>query len=255
MKDSKVIIIKRVVKGRHNEGSHGGAWKVAYADFVTALMAFFLLMWLITMVSPEKRARVAAYFKHFTIFQESGESFMQKSSQVFDEAGEATKRVPNEITGTYNVNTGEFKMMIGKAVEEKLSDIKDQIMVNVFDGGIRIELLDQEGNPMFDLGSSSPTPLGKRVLAVIGESIAHIPNQVAVEGHTDSVGFKKANYSNWDLSTERALAAQKELEKNGLDPRHITKVAGYADTEPLIKEDPKDSRNRRISVVLLFPKV
>ena len=78
---------------------------------------------------------------------------------------------------------------------------------------------------------------------------------MAIEGYADSVGFKKANYSNWDLSTERALAAQKELEKKGLDPRNITKVAGYADTEPLIKEDPKDSWNRRISVVLLFPKV
>jgi len=254
MKDSKVIIIKKVVKGRHSEGSHGGAWKVAYADFVTALMAFFLLMWLITMVSPEKRARVAAYFKHFTIFQESGQSFMQKSSQVFDEAGEATRRVPDDLAGTYRVKTEEFKVMIGKAVEEKLSDIKDQVLVNVFDGGIRIQLVDQEGKPMFDLGSSRPTPLGRRVLAVIGESIAHIPNQVAIEGHTDSVNFKKTNYSNWDLSTERALASQKELEKNGLDPGHITKVAGYADTEPLIKEDPKDPRNRRISVILLFPK-
>jgi len=255
MKDSKVIIIKKVTKGRHSEGSHGGAWKVAYADFVTALMAFFLLMWLITMVSPEKRARVAAYFKHFTIFQESGESFMQKSSQVFDEAGESAKRVPNEVIGTYNVNTGEFKMMIGKAIEEKLNDIKDQIMVNVFDGGIRIELMDQDGNPMFDSGSPRPTALGKRVLAVIGQSIAHIPNNVAIEGHTDSAVYKKVNYSNWDLSTGRALSAQKELEKNGLDPGHIAKVAGYADTALLIKDDPKDSRNRRISVILLFPKI
>ena len=89
--NSEQIVIKKKSKGHH--GHHGGAWKVAYADFVTALMAFFLLMWLITMVSPEKRARVAAYFKHFTIFQESGESFMQKSSQVFDEAGESAKRV------------------------------------------------------------------------------------------------------------------------------------------------------------------
>jgi chemotaxis protein MotB len=255
MKDSKVIIIRKVTKGRHSEGSHGGAWKVAYADFITALMAFFLVMWLITMVSPEKRARVAAYFKHFTIFQESGESFMQKSSQVFDEAGETKRHVPNEIVGTtYNLNAQEFQIMIGKAVEEKLSDIKDQIMVTVFDGGIRIELLDQEGKPMFDSGSAKPTLLGKRVLAVIGASIAHIPNHVAIEGHTDSVNFKKVNYSNWDLSTERALAAQKELEKNGLDPGLITKVAGYADTQPLITEDPKDSRNRRISVILLFPR-
>ncbi len=252
MKD-KAIIIKKVVKKAHAE-EHGGSWKVAYADFITALMAFFLLMWLITMVSPEKRARVAAYFKHFTIFSESGQSFMDKSSEVFNEAGESSRKVPNEMMGTYNVKPEEFRAILGQAINEKLNDIKDQIMVDVFDGGIKIQLIDQEGKPMFDSGSSKPTPLAQRILAVIGDSIKYLPNQIAIEGHTDSVNFKKLNYSNWDLSTERALAAKKELEKNGLDSSHLTKVAGYADTEPLIKEDPSDPRNRRISVILLFPK-
>jgi chemotaxis protein MotB len=253
VKENKTIIIKKAGRRAHAE-SHGGAWKVAYADFITALMAFFLLMWLITMVSPEKRARVAAYFKHFTIFQESGQSFMNKSSQIFNEAGESARKVPNEIQGNYNVKPEEFKALLGQAIEEKLNDIKEQIFVDIFEGGIRIQLVDQEGKPMFDLGSSKPTPLAHRILGVIGDSIKHMPNHVAVEGHTDSVGYKKANYSNWDLSTERALAAKTELERGGLDPSRLTKVAGYADTTPLILEDPTDPRNRRISVILLFPK-
>jgi chemotaxis protein MotB len=253
MKEGKTIIIKRVVKRGHGE-SHGGAWKVAYADFITALMAFFLLMWLITMVSPEKRARVAAYFKHFTIFNESGESFMDKSSQVFNEAGEAAKKVPNEMVGTYNVKPEELKAILGQAIEEKLNDIKDQVFVEIFDGGIRIQLVDQEGKPMFDSGSATPTPLAHRILSVIGDSIKHLPNRVAIEGHTDSVGYKKVDYSNWDLSTERALAAQRELEKGGLDSGNLARVAGYAATEPLIQDNPADPRNRRISVILLFPR-
>ncbi len=252
MKENK-IIIKKITKGRHDE-AHGGQWKVAYADFITALMAFFLLMWLLTMVSPEKRARVASYFKYFTIFHESGQSFIDKSSEVFNEAGENAKKVPDELIGTFNVKPEEFKSHLRRAIEEKLGDIKDQVLVDVFEGGVRIQLVDSDGKPMFDIGSSKPTPLALRILKVIGDNIKQLPNPVAVEGHTDSLTYKSANYSNWDLSTERALVAKRELEKDGLNPVHLTKVAGYAATEPLIKEDTKDPRNRRISVILLFPK-
>jgi chemotaxis protein MotB len=247
------IIIKKITKARHSE-DHGGQWKVAYADFITALMAFFLLMWLITMVSPEKRARVASYFKYFTIFHESGQSFIDKSSQVFDEAGENPRKIPDELVGTFNVKPEEFKSHLKKAIEEKLGDIQDQILVDVFEGGVRIQLVDSDGKPMFDIGSSKPTLLAERILKVIGDSMKNLPNSVAIEGHTDSLTYKSGDYSNWDLSTERALAAKRELEKDGLNPAHLTKVAGYADTEPLIKEDTKDPRNRRISVILLFPK-
>ena len=252
MKENR-IIIKKVMRARHQE-EHGGSWKVAYADFITALMAFFLLMWLLTMVSPEKRARVASYFKHFTVFHESGESFMEKNSEVFNEAGENSRKIPEELVGSVSAKPEVFKAMIKQAVEEKLGDIKDQILVDVFDGGLRIQLVDHEGKPMFAVGSSQPTPMAERILKVIGDSIKHLPNPVAIEGHTDSLLYKNVAYSNWDLSTERALAAKKELEKNGLNPVHLTKVAGYADTEPLIKEDTKDLRNRRISVILLFPR-
>ncbi len=252
MNNNKTVIIKKIKKIDH-EGRHGGSWKVAYADFVTAMMAFFLLLWLITMVSPEKRARVATYFKHFSIFEQSGTSFMEKSSEIMNEAGESERKLTPEIGGPFAMKPEEFKEMIKKAIEEKLSDIKDQIIVDIFEGGVRIQLVDKEGKPMFDLGSAEPTPMAKRIMQVIAEQIKELPNQVAVEGHTDALAYKSSHYSNWELSTERALTARKELEKYGLNPGKITRVAGYADTIPFVKEDPNDPRNRRISIILMFP--
>lgn len=207
------------------------------------------------MVSPEKRARVAAYFKHFSIFEQSGSSFMEKSSEVFSETGESAKKVPYEMygQGAPSMKPEEFKEAIKKAIEDKLSDIKDQVIVDIFEGGVRIQLVDKEGKPMFDLGSAKPTPMATRILQVIGENIKGLPNPVAVEGHTDSLTYKSSSYSNWELSTERALTARKELERFGLDSSRLTRVAGYADTVPFIKEDPKDPRNRRISIILMFP--
>lgn len=251
MKDQR-FIIKKIIK-RDEEESHGGQWKVAYADFVTALMAFFLLMWLLAMVSPEKRARVAAYFKHFTVFTQSGESVMEKSSEVYDERGKVYKKVPQELGDSLSMKPEEVKETLKNAIEGKLGDINDQILVDIFEGGVRIQLVDKEGKPMFDLGSSKPTPLALRILQVIGDNIKSMPNPVAIEGHTDSLSYSSTHYSNWELSTERALVARKELEKYGLDPNRLTRVAGYADTVPLIKEDTRDPRNRRISIILMFP--
>ena len=250
-KDQK-IIIKKIIKSDEEE-SHGGQWKVAYADFVTALMAFFLMMWLITMIAPEKRARVASYFKHFTIFTQSGQSFMDKSSEILNEAGKSEEQVFKELQGAFAMKPEEFKETLKNAIEEKLGDIKDQILVDVFEGGVRIQLVDQEGKAMFDLGSSKPTPIALRILQVIADNIKSMPNPLAVEGHTDSLMYSSTYYSNWELSTERALTARKELEQYGVDPKRLTRVAGYAATVPLIKENTKDPRNRRISIILMFP--
>jgi chemotaxis protein MotB len=256
MSDQKGKIIIKKVKKVSGGGAHGGSWKVAYADFVTAMMAFFLLMWLLSMVAPEKRARISTYFKHFSIFEKSGTSFMEKSSEMFQESGESGQKVPKEQYGEIpgRVTAESFKEMIKDAIEAKLGDIKDQIMVDVFEGGVRIQLVDKEGKPMFDLGSSDPTPLATRIMKVIGEQVKALPNPVSVEGHTDSLAFHaSATRGNWELSTERALAAKKQLEGFGLNPNRLTRVAGYADTVPYIKEDPEDPRNRRISIILLFP--
>ncbi len=253
MTDQKQKIIIKKVKRVSEEGGHGGSWKVAYADFVTAMMAFFLLLWLITMTSPEKRAQLSNYFKFFSIFKESGTSFMGESSEMFKQPSENERKIPFETQGTSQSNPETFKEAIKQAIEEKLGDIKDQIMVDVFEGGVRIQLVDKEGKPMFDLGSSKPTALASRIMQVIGEQIKNLPNPVSVEGHTDSLAYKSSAYGNWELSTERALAAKKQLEEFGMNPNRLTRVAGYADTVPFIKENPEDPRNRRISIILLFP--
>lgn len=253
MKDQNTKIIIKKVRRRGEEGGHGGSWKVAYADFVTAMMAFFLLLWLLSMVAPEKRARISTYFKHFSIFEQSGTSFMEKSSEMFSQAGESVAKVPPEMDGKFTMKPETFKAAIKNAIEVKLGDIKDQVLVDIFEGGVRIQLVDKEGLPMFDVGSSQPTTLAKRILQVIGDNVKALPNLVAVEGHTDSLAYVSSTYSNWELSTERALTARKELEKFGLNPARLTRVAGYADTVPFVQENPRDPRNRRISIILLFP--
>jgi chemotaxis protein MotB len=253
MTEQKQKIIIKKVKKVSGEGAHGGSWKVAYADFVTAMMAFFLLLWLITMTSQEKRAQLSNYFKFFSLFKESGSSYMGQSSEMFKMPSDMKMRVPKETQGAAMTKPEQFKESIKQAIEQKLGDIKDQIMVDVFEGGVRIQLVDKEGKPMFDLGSSKPTPLASRIMQVIGENIKNLPNPVSVEGHTDSLAYKSSSYGNWELSTERALAAKKQLEDYGLNPNRLTRVAGYADTVPFIKENSEDPRNRRISIILLFP--
>lgn len=244
------IIIKKVVKKGH-AAHHGGSWKVAYADFVTAMMAFFLLLWLLSMVSAEKRAVLSQYFKHFTLFEKSGQSFMDMPAGISGQGATSVEKASHTLP---IMKPEEFKEVLKKAIEEKLGDVKDQIFVDMFEGGVRIQLIDKEGKPMFNLGSSVPTPLATRILTVVGESIIPMPNTVAVEGHTDSLTYKAATYSNWELSTERALSARKVLEKLGIGEARFNRVSGYADTVPFVKEDTTDPRNRRISIILLHQK-
>jgi chemotaxis protein MotB len=257
------IIIKKVKKRGHG-GHHGGSWKVAYADFVTAMMAFFLLLWLITMAAPEKRARVSNYFKYFSIFEKGGSSFMELSkaevkvtvidNEGIKEANDPAQEKRRELTDDVKaiLSGEEFRERLKKEVESKLADVKDQIMVNVFEGGVRIEIVDKDGNPMFPSGSSEISPDGRKILKVICENLKDNDCKIAIEGHTDARMIASNTYSNWELSTERASVARKELERYGLNPNRLIRVAGYAATEPLIKDNPVDPRNRRISILLFY---
>ncbi|MBI5575354.1 MAG: OmpA family protein [Deltaproteobacteria bacterium] len=248
------IIIKTVKKRSRGDGGHGGSWKVAYADFVTAMMAFFLLLWLITMAAPEKRARVATYFKHFSLFEKSGISFMEKNAAILKETGGEIS-VPNDPYGPggkKKVTREQLGDKLRRDTEERLAGVKNHVMVEVFEGGVRIQLVDMAGGQIFDRGSSAPTPVARQIFKVIAESIQEVPNKIFIEGHTDASSYASNRFTNWELSTERASAARKELEANGLDPDRLARVSGYAATEPLIREDPNDPRNRRISIILRF---
>lgn len=259
MSGNKSIIVKKVKK-HSGGGHHGGSWKVAYADFVTAMMAFFLLLWLLSMVSDEKRARLSAYFKYFSLYESGGTSWMEKSSEIFGESGENRQKVFNDKRGKTldNADTLEETLhSIGSIIKDdlakKLGDLKDHVIIDIVDEGIRIQMVDKEGSLMFDRGSRTLTDKGRDVLAVISEDIRKLPNRIIIEGHTDSLPYAGRDYSNWELSTERASSARKSLESTGLDPSRIIRVAGYADTDPLIRDDPQDPRNRRISIILKVP--
>jgi len=137
------------------------------------------------------------------------------------------------------------------AIEEQLKSLKDQVILDIVDGGVRIQIVDLEGRPMFPSGSAEPNEKCRQIIKVVSENIKDFSGRIAVEGHTDASPFKKSGETNWELSTARASSARKELEHDGIDPDKIARVVGYADTEPLIKENPADLRNRRISIILL----
>lgn len=255
MKGQKVIIIKKVKKRGH-EGGHGGSWKVAYADFVTAMMAFFLLLWLITMVAPEKKARVSAYFKSFNLFDKAGSSMMMDApgGVAGDSGGQFGKLEKDYGKGVTDMPSPEnLKDKLKYEIGNKLSDVQDQVLVDVFEGGVRIQIVDKDGRQIFSLGGTELSPSAKKILDVITKNIKDPTNKIAIEGHTDALSYSSNRYTNWELSTERASAARKELELNGLNPDRLVRVAGYAATEPLIKNDPNDPRNRRISIILIYP--
>ncbi len=241
----KPIIIKKVSK--KHDAHHGGSWKVAYADFVTAMMAFFLLMWLLAMVSPEKRMALSQYFNHFSIWRGTGASFQQGSGGSLV----GTASYNREPRGKVTPSPTQLKNKLKSAVEEKMKELSNQVIIDIVEGGVRIQIVDNEGSMMFPLGSADPTEKATQILALVSENIKDTPNRVVVEGHTDSLPYRGDQITNWELSTSRASAARREMEKNGIDPGRIARVVGYADQELFIKDNPRDARNRRISIIVL----
>ncbi len=254
------VIVKKVKK-KHGEGHHGGSWKVAYADFVTAMMAFFLLLWLLSMVSTEKRAVMAEYFKNFSLFKESGKTFQPGSAFVITDHIKKAELKPENVAmslrkairgkGAGQQGAQGKAQGQGQGQEEALMD---HVRVDAVDGGVRIQIIDREGSPMFQLGSAEPTEKCREIIAAVAEVIKEQDARIAVEGHTDAAPFRGDQITNWELSTNRASSARRMLEASGLDPARVARVVGYADTDLLVKESPKDPQNRRISIILLQPR-
>ena len=245
----KKIIIKRV-KRSHPE-HHGGSWKVAYADFVTAMMAFFLLMWLLNMTSQEKRAVLAMYFKHFSLFEKGGKSFMHEGGlrpSGMNFGGEEVIETGENSSGITNDEMAN-KLLTG--VEQNAPGGAQQVFIAVTEEGIRIQIVDTRENPIFAVGSAQLTDSAKSIVKSVASVIKNFPNEIAVEGHSDSTQTKSEQVSNWELSIARAGSARRELEQDGIDQSRIARVVGFADRVPLITELPHDPRNRRISIVFL----
>lgn len=263
------IIIKKVIK-KQSGGHSGGSWKVAYADFVTAMMAFFLLLWLLSMVSDEKRAALSEYFREYSVFQETGSSAVTSKDAkmtdpkfITDIGNESLKAPYSNARGkgdrefrmkakkNVTMNDEETVKKIRTSIDDKMAGVRDQILVDVIEGGIRIQVIDTEGSMMFPLGSAEPTLKARNILKFVAENINEIPGKIVVEGHTDSAPFNGGQITNWELSTARASAARRALEEFGTDSERIARVVGYADQELLLPLDPRDQRNRRISIIVL----
>lgn len=282
------IVIKKIKKGG-GHGHHGGAWKVAYADFVTAMMAFFLLMWLINTTSPEQKRGIADYFAPASVsrstsgaggildgtsFGESGGKSggavavvvkmspdnQKAKSDTAPPAEPAETRPSAEEIESAEQSAAEQKefesaeMSLRQAMQDMpdLAELSKQILIDITPEGLRLQLIDQEGRPMFAAGSAEPTDRVKRLLQEVSKVVQRLPNRITISGHTDSGQFEGPNgYTNWELSSDRANASRKLLMQYGVVPDRIYQVSGKAGSEPLLPEDPYASANRRITIVLL----
>ncbi|MBU1039501.1 MAG: OmpA family protein [Proteobacteria bacterium] len=254
MAENKSIIIKKIKKG--HAGAHGGAWKVAYADFMTAMMAFFLLMWLLSMVVPEKRAGVEQYFKEFSLFDKQSALDVRQGGAMIPDQSKPPIPQRDELTGaakegTVAIQPVLLQQKVKAAVNINLPDVKDQIYVDVTEAGVRIQLVYDDKNPMFAKGSPELTASGRKALQLIGDQLRPLPNRIVVEGHTDSINYSGGKYTNWELSTQRASSARVALEQGGMAEDRLARVSGYAATQPLFPDEPTDARNRRISILVM----
>jgi chemotaxis protein MotB len=233
--NAPIVIKKKVVHGGH----HGGAWKVAYADFVTAMMALFIVLWLLNS-SKQIRVAVGGYFKDPTGKSKKVGNGENGSGDNFVVTKENMDKIKDELsTAIHKVD-----------ITEKL---KDQIEMTITAEGLRIELMETAKGAFFSSASPEPNDEGKELLTLLAAQLGKLPNSVSIEGHTDSKPFSaKGIYSNWELSADRANAARRIMQQNGLGPSQVTQVRGYADQHLRKPQDPEDPANRRISVIVHY---
>jgi chemotaxis protein MotB len=281
------IVIKRIKKGG-GAGHHGGAWKVAYADFVTAMMAFFLLMWLINTTSPEQKRGIADYFAPASVSKstsgsggilagtalgDKGSKSEGSTSVVQQLAPEAPPNAPQQAgQSSQSASQGATAVDASKkeqaAREEEafesaaqairqsmqdmpeLAELSKQIMIDKTPEGLRIQLIDQEGRSMFEPNSTKPNDRARLLLRAVSRSIARLPNRISITGHTSATPGKK-NPADWTLSAARADAAREVIQSAGVDGDRVANVAGKAASDPLYPDDPTLPGNRRIAIVLL----
>jgi len=247
MSTGNIIIIKK--KKAAHAGHHGGAWKVAFADFMTAMMSFFLVMWLVSQNESTKEA-IAAYFRDPGIFETTAGSLMKGGNNSLDGTPTISKPLFEEAQRRAMAQAGEnIREQIAK--QGGLHGLDKQVSIQLTKEGLRIELLDSDVSTFFDSGSSSVKSETERMLQLIATELGRLKMPVIVEGHTDGHPFVGGrSYSNWDLSADRANAARRVMQAAGLNPDQVRSVRGYADRQLRIADNPLDARNRRVSVVV-----
>ncbi|MFV1983143.1 MAG: flagellar motor protein MotB [Thiohalomonadales bacterium] len=265
------IVIKKIKKGGH--GHHGGAWKVAYADFVTAMMAFFLMLWLLGSASGEQRQAIADFFQNPSAVQGPGGastsmiqlgSSMESPKAGDDAKNRDTEDDSNEPRSGDTEKAEEKKRLdsllieLNKSIDKSqaLKPFKDQMLIEIMPEGLRIQILDKENRAMFESASPDPKYYTKALLREIATTINSVPNKVSITGHTDATPFssKRREYSNWELSSARANSARRELVIGGLSKNKIARVVGLGSSVLFDKSHPKGAVNRRISIIIMNKK-
>lgn len=285
--NKRPIIIKKIKKG--GGGHHGGAWKVAYADFVTAMMAFFLLLWLLNVSTKEQLEGIADYFTPtaasvdtsgaggvmggLTMTTEGALTSQKSPAAVNSNRPSDAEQDSDEIDvaedSTRKFSKDEFEEMKAKEEQQQfeqtmaelkeavqndaeLKELAKNLIVDMTPEGLRIQIVDQQGKSMFPVGSAKMYDETYMLISKVGAIINKLPQKISIRGHTDSLPYgDAATYDNWNLSADRANASRQALVKSGLPMSRIHNVAGKADTEHLFPEDPNSPQNRRISIILM----
>ncbi|HOY87957.1 MAG TPA: flagellar motor protein MotB [Methylotenera sp.] len=274
----KTIIVKKIKKG--GGGHHGGAWKIAYADFVTAMMAFFLLMWLLGSTSKAQKAGISDYFKtplmvaikntggpavgaSDSIMKDTGgKDITKKQGQVKPDDGSKGKEKSVDIKEAEEAmkkaetaKLEELKEKMEKAISDspELSKFKNQLLMDLTSEGLRVQIVDEQNRPMFNSSKADMQPYAKKILQEIGKVLNGVNNKVSLSGHTDAVPYAggEAGYSNWELSSDRANASRREMISGGMDESKIVRVVGLGSASLFDKDNPFNPTNRRISIIVM----
>ena len=271
---SRPIIIKRIKKS--GGAAHGGAWKIAYADFVTAMMAFFLLMWLMGSTSKGDLSGIADYFKtplkvamaggsgsgdSSSVLQGGGKDLTRKEGQV-DRAVQPTpkksrdfKAMEKELKGAEIARLKLLKERIEEAIDARptLKQFRNQLLIDITTEGLRIQIVDEQNRPMFALAKADLQPYTKEILNEIGHALNDMPNKISLSGHTDAAAYTNGEkgYSNWELSADRANASRRALIGGGMDETKVLRVVGLSSAVPYDKQNPLNPVNRRISIIVM----
>ncbi len=278
MENNQPIIVKRVKKVA--AGHHGGAWKIAFADFATAMMAFFMVMWLMSVATPEQKKLISGYFKDPIDFSESASPYVidlggsptpapdRTLNQPVDDQteGEQVETEPAQLAPDQAEAMAEelererLELLLQELqtkVEEnpQLQRFKDQILFDITQDGLRIQIVDAENRPMFGSGSARLQPYFEDILLALSDTIRAVPNKISISGHTDAKPFAgRGDFGNWELSADRANAARRVLVAGGYGEEQVARVVGYASSALFDRADPLNPVNRRIDITVLTKK-
>ncbi|HDS0948366.1 TPA: flagellar motor protein MotB [Stenotrophomonas maltophilia] len=277
MAENKPTVIVRRVKKAGHAAHHGGSWKVAYADFVTAMMAFFLVLWLMASTSKPERAAISEYFRNpsplagqsptpapgmagpggasTSMIKLGGATDISRgsSNDPFQNQQEAVPQpVDQQQRDKQQLEALMKELQEAISRSQALEPFKDQLLLDLTPEGLRIQIVDKQNRPMFDLGSATLKPYTQQILHELAEYLNHVPNRISLTGHTDITAYSAARgYGNWELSADRANAARRALVDGGMEDSKITRVVGLSSSVLFDKTDPQNPINRRISIVVM----